>query len=158
MDYQQPEHIRASITKRQGGPVRLPVPASVRATYATASTPTASPPASSQDIVHVLGRDTATLLRGQYRRLRSDKPILPTFCAKRKSILSFATNWAGFYEQIVLEGSEHVTHFPVFISNAAIIPGAVIYKSDQDTLNILAVQGKPVFVETLVQLGAVEVI
>lgn len=105
----------------------------------------------------VLGKQTSSLLGGQYKRLRHDKPILPSFCAKRRAVLSFTTNWAGFYEQIVMEDCHHVTHFPVFISNAAVIPGAVIYKSDSKTLNILAVQGKLEFVDALVKIGAVDV-
>ena len=68
------------------------------------------------------------------------------------------TNWAGFYEQIDVEGCEHISHFPVFSSTMpALIPGAVIYKSSRDTLNIMALQGKPIFVDNLVKVGAVSV-
>lgn len=147
IDFQQPEDIRASIAKREDGPDVLAVPDSVRSASASFS---------SKDLAD-LGRKTNSLLCGQYRRLRSDKPILPSFCAKRTAITSVVTNWAGFYEQIVMEGCEHMNHFPVFGSKMpAVMPGAIIYKSDKDTLNIMAVQGKPVFVDTLVKLGAVD--
>jgi hypothetical protein len=39
---------------------------------------------------------------------------------------------------------------------AAVMPGVVIYKSDNNTLNIMALQGKPIFVDSLVTLGAVD--
>jgi len=137
-DFQQPEDIRASITKRNDGPDVLSVPDAMRS---------ATSPLSNKELT-ALGVKTNAQLCGQYRRLGNDKPILPSFCAKRRAIVSVVTNWAGFYEQIVLQGCEHVKHFPVFFSTMpAVMPGAVIYKSNQNTLNILAVQGKPVFVE-----------
>lgn len=55
-----------------------------------------------------------------------------------------------------MEGCEHMNHFPILGSKMpAVMPGAIIYKSDKNTLNIMAVQGKPVFVDALVKLGAV---
>ena len=149
VDFQQPEDIRASIAKRTGGPDMLPVPESVRSSASSFS---------SKDLAD-LGIQTNAMLCGQYTRLRGDKPILPSFCAKRTATTSVVTNWAGFYEQITLEGCEHLNHFPVFFSNMpAVMPGAVIYKSDKNTLNIMAVQGNPVFVDALVKLGAVDVL
>ena len=150
VDFQRPEDIRASITLRGEAPAVLPVPDTVRSACTSLSS------VSTADMIR-LGQTTTDLLRGQYRRVHADKAILPSFWTKRKAINSVVTNWAGFYEQIVLEGCEHVSHCPVFMSNMpAVMPGAVIYKSDKNTLNIMAVQGKRVFVDELIKQGAVE--
>lgn len=149
-DFQQPEGIRASLAQRTGAPDVLPVSDSV---HSACVPPSCVSPAE----LAALGKKTNALLCGQYRRQRIDKPILPSFCARRKAMICVVTNWSGFYEQITMEGCEHLNHFPVFSSSMpAVMPGAVIYKSNKDTMNIMAVQGKPIFVDALVKLGAVD--
>lgn len=141
-DYEQPECIREMISKRDGAPDMIPVPADIG------------------DSDEAIGQHTAVFnatMKGQYRRKHLDRPFSPTFWSKKRAVLAMVTNWASFYEQLSMRGCEHVSHFPVFPAYLpAVMPGAVIYKSNKDTLCLMCLEGHVSIIDALAAIGAVE--
>lgn len=104
--------------------------------------------------------DSGTSKTACYRRLHADKPFIPGFFARQSASMSVVTNWAGFYKQLVLgngeEECQHKRHCPLFVPVVpSVMPGAVIFKSDDNTTCLYVLEGKKQLLQGLVDMGVV---